>query len=108
MSLERDDMFFRQFTDWYIGKTAYRILRGRYPRSWDSIGVWMPPRLQEFTIEKVSITNRSVYINDDIDLYEETIYTDREEAEESYELCKYDYEARLKSAKEEYNLLKIS
>ena len=74
MSLERDDLFFRQFSDWYIGRTVYRIVEGQ---------------LQKLTIEKVTITNRSLYINDDIDLYEETVYADKEEAEESYELYKY-------------------
>lgn len=74
MSLERDDLFFRQFSDWYIGRTVYRIVEGQ---------------LQELVIEKVTITNRSVYINDDIDLYEETVYADKEEAEESYKLYKH-------------------
>lgn len=26
MSLDRDDLFFRQFLDWYIGKTIYRVI----------------------------------------------------------------------------------
>ena len=74
MSLERDDMFFRQFSDWYIGRTMYRIIEGK---------------LQELVIEKVTVTNRSVYINDDIDINKETVYADKEEAEESYKLYKY-------------------
>lgn len=74
MSLERDDLFFRQFSDWYIGRTVYRIVEGK---------------LQELVIEKVTITNRSLYINDDIDLYEETVYADKEEAEEEYRLYKH-------------------
>lgn len=28
MSLDRDDLFFRQFLDWYIGKTIYRVISG--------------------------------------------------------------------------------
>lgn len=74
MSLERDDMFFRQFSDWYIGRTVYRIIEGK---------------LQELVIEKVTVTNRSVYINDNIDINEETVYLDKEEAEESYRLYKH-------------------
>ncbi|MCC2228518.1 hypothetical protein [Blautia fusiformis] len=74
MSLERDDMFFRQFSDWYIGRTVYRIIEGK---------------LQELVIEKVTVTNRSVYINDNIDINEETVYVDKEEAEESYRLYKH-------------------
>lgn len=74
MSLERDDMFFRQFSDWYIGRTVYRIIEGK---------------LQELVIEKVTVTNRSVYINDNIDINEETVYVNKEEAEESYRLYKH-------------------
>nr|DAW29374.1 MAG TPA: hypothetical protein [Caudoviricetes sp.] len=74
MSLERDDMFFRQFSDWYIGRTVYRIIEGK---------------LQELVIEKVTVTNRSVYINDNIGINEETVYVDKEEAEESYRLYKH-------------------
>ena len=74
MSLERDDMFFRQFSDWYIGRTVYRIIEGK---------------LQELVIEKVTVTNRSVYINDNIDINDETVYVDKEEAEESYRLYKH-------------------
>lgn len=74
MSLERDDMFFRQFSDWYIGRTVYRIIEGK---------------LQELVIKKVTVTNRSVYINDNIDINEETVYADKEEAEESYRLYKH-------------------
>ena len=74
MSLERDDMGFRQFSDWYIGRTVYRIIEGK---------------LQELVIEKVTVTNRSVYINDNIDINEETVYVDKEEAEESYRLYKH-------------------
>lgn len=74
MPLERDDMFFRQFSDWYIGRTVYRIIEGK---------------LQELVIEKVTVTNRSVYINDNIDINEETVYVDKEEAEESYRLYKH-------------------
>lgn len=74
MSLERDDMFFRHFSDWYIGRTVYRIIEGK---------------LQELVIEKVTVTNRSVYINDNIDINEETVYVDKEEAEESYRLYKH-------------------
>jgi hypothetical protein len=67
-------MFFRQFSDWYIGRTVYRIIEGK---------------LQELVIEKVTVTNRSVYINDNIDINEETVYVDKEEAEESYRLYKH-------------------
>ena len=67
-------MFFRQFSDWYIGRTVYRIIEGK---------------LQELVIEKVTVTNRSVYINDNIDINEETVYADKEEAEESYRLYKH-------------------
>jgi hypothetical protein len=74
MSLERDDMFFRQFSDWYIGRTVYRIIEGKF---------------QELVIKKVTVTNRSVYINDNIDINEETVYADKEEAEESYRLYKH-------------------
>ena len=74
MSLERDDMFFRQFSDWYIGRTVYRIIEGK---------------LQELVIEKVTVTNRSVYINYNIDKNEENFYVDKEEAEESYRLYKH-------------------
>ena len=38
MSLDRDDLFFRQFLDWYIGKTIYRVIRGRVPKHCWNIG----------------------------------------------------------------------
>lgn len=61
MSLDRDDLFFRQFLDWYIGKTIYRVIGGRVPRHWWDIGPWPMPKLEEMIIEKITITKHGVY-----------------------------------------------
>ena len=45
MSLDVDDLFFRQFLDWYIGKAIYRVIGGRVPRHLWDIGPWPMPKL---------------------------------------------------------------
>lgn len=85
MSLDVDDLFFRQFLDWYIGKAIYRVIGGRVPRHLWDIGSWPMPKLEEMIIEKITITKHGVYINDNIDVYYECLYIDKEEADAEYQ-----------------------
>lgn len=85
MSLDVDDLFFRQFLDWYIGKAIYRVIGGRVPRHLWDIGQWPMPKLEEMIIEKITITKHGVYINDNIDVYYECLYIDKEEADAEYQ-----------------------
>lgn len=107
MSLDRDDLFFRQFSDWYIGKTIYRVISGRVPNHWWDIGPWPMPKLEELIIEKIIITKHGVYINDGIDVYDECLYIDKEEADAEYQSEKSYYNCKIKRAEDEFkNYLK--
>lgn len=107
MSLDRDDLFFRQFLDWYIGKTIYRVIRGRVPKHWWDIGPWLIPKLEELIIEKITITKHGVYINDSINVYDECLYIDKKEADAEYQSGKSYYNRKMKRAENEFkNFLK--
>lgn len=102
MSLDRDDLFFRQFLDWYIGKTIYRVISGRVPRHWWDIGPWPMPKLEEMIIEKITITKHGVYINDNIDVDDECLYIDKEEADAEYQYEKSYYNRKMKRVEDEF------
>ena len=102
MSLDRDDLFFRQFLDWYIGKTIYRVICGRVPRHWWDIGPWLMPKLEELIIEKITITKHGVYINDSINVCDECLYIDKEEANEEYQYENSYYNRKIKRVEDEF------
>lgn len=104
MSLDRDDLFFRQFLDWYIGKTIYRVIDGRVPRHWWDIGPWPMPKLEEMIIEKITITKHGVYINDniDVDAYDGGLYIDQYEAYKVYQCKKSYYGRRMERVEDEF------
>ena len=98
----RDDLFFRKFLNWYIGKTIYRVVDGRVPRQWWNIGPWPMPKLEEMIIEKITITKHGVYINDNINVYDECLYIDKEEADAEYQSEKSYYGRRMKRVEDEF------
>lgn len=103
----RDDLFFRQFLNWYIGKTIYIVIMGRVSEHWWDIGPWLMPKIEKLIIEKITITKHGVYINDSINVYDECLYIDKEEADAEYQSEKYYYNRKIKRTEDEFeNYLK--